>query len=164
MAKAPRRLKVYRTDAGFYETVVAAPNQSEALKAWGVRQNLFAEGVAGVVTDQKTVEAALATPGRPLRRPLGSKAAFKVDPETPDAPKPAKAKAHPKPDRRALDKAEADLAALDDRHAEQLAELNRRQAALEAERRAVDNDWQAARRTTSKALEKARRAFEKAGE
>jgi hypothetical protein len=41
-----RRLRVYRTTAGFQETMVAAPNQGEALNTWSVRQSLFVEGVA----------------------------------------------------------------------------------------------------------------------
>ena len=50
-ARRARRLKVYRTELGFFDTVVAAPNQSAALEAWGVHQNLFAEHRAAVTAD-----------------------------------------------------------------------------------------------------------------
>ena len=47
----PRALKVYITPSGFSDALVAAPIQAAALKAWGIKSNLFAEGLASVVTD-----------------------------------------------------------------------------------------------------------------
>ena len=76
-----RKLKVFQARIGFYDTVVAAPSQAAALRAWGVRQNLFTEGRAGQSEDAGAREAALARPGTPLRRPIGSNGAFAVHPE-----------------------------------------------------------------------------------
>lgn len=61
MAKSVR-LSVYVTPAGFYDAVVAAPNQKAALAAWGVHANLFADGVAGPEEDPGWREKALASP------------------------------------------------------------------------------------------------------
>ena len=35
------KLKVSQAQFGFFDTVVAAPSQAAALRAWGVNQNLF---------------------------------------------------------------------------------------------------------------------------
>ncbi|MDZ4375677.1 MAG: hypothetical protein U1C74_30210, partial [Phenylobacterium sp.] len=91
---AGRKLKVFQAQFGFYDTVVAAPSQAAALRIWGVRRNLFASDDATVVTDERAIAAALAAPETILRRPVGSRDAFTVDPtglpQVPDAPvKPA---------------------------------------------------------------------------
>src|SRR5205085_10312942 len=59
-----RKLKVFQAQIGFYDTVVAAPSQAAALRAWGIRQNLFADGLARTTDEPQAVEAALATPER----------------------------------------------------------------------------------------------------
>jgi hypothetical protein len=52
MAKAPgRKLKVFQAQFGFHDSVVAAPSQTAALRAWGTRQNLFGEGQARLTED-----------------------------------------------------------------------------------------------------------------
>src|ERR1700761_7217407 len=114
---AGRKLKVFQAQFGFYDTVVAAPSQAAALRAWGTRQNLFASGEARPVTDPKTVEAATAQPETVLKRPVGSKDAFVADPSglpdgpaPPKAPKPSPAKKTSKP--RARERPPADRAAL----------------------------------------------------
>src|SRR5512147_28396 len=61
-----RRLKVYTTRIGIHDWAVAVPSQKEALKAWDIRENLFATGAAKVVDDPAVVEAALKTPGVPV--------------------------------------------------------------------------------------------------
>ncbi len=83
----PRPLKVFRAHLGFYDSVVAAPSQKAALAAWGASPREFAQGFARVTTDTAAVEAALAQPGVVLRRPAGSKGAFKAEPDAPRAPK-----------------------------------------------------------------------------
>ena len=45
------RLKVFATSDGLTEYVVAATSRPKALAAWGVRQDLFKEGVAREVED-----------------------------------------------------------------------------------------------------------------
>ena len=68
-----KRMKVFQTKLGFYDTVVAASSQAAALHAWGVHQNLFASGQARITDDVQAVKAALANPETPLKRPVGSK-------------------------------------------------------------------------------------------
>ena len=93
---AGRKLKVFQAQFGFYDTVVAAPSQAAALKAWGVNQNLFASGEAKLTTDAAAVAAAMAKPEIPLRRAVGSTDPFALEPTglpaVPDAPKKAAAK------------------------------------------------------------------------
>lgn len=157
------RLKVYRTTAGFYETVVAAANQSEALKAWGVRQNLFAEGAADIENDPDIVDMASAHPGQPLRRPIGSKQAFKLEPDAPPTPKAGKISAAPKVDRGALDAAEQALEQLEHRQKKEAADLERRKEALEAERDAAEARWADDRDIATKDVARERKAYAKAG-
>lgn len=83
----PRPLKVFRAHLGFYDTVVAVPSQKAAAEAWGAGAREFAQGFASVTHDAQAVEAALAQPGVVLRRPAGSKGAFKAEPEAPAAPR-----------------------------------------------------------------------------
>ena len=84
----PSPLKVFRAHLGFYDSVVAAPSQKAALEAWGAGKSEFAHGFAEVTQDAKAVAAALAQPGVVLRRPFGSGADFKSQPDAPLAPKP----------------------------------------------------------------------------
>ena len=74
------RLKVFQAQFGFYDSVVAAPSQAAALRAWGTHQNLFADGEAQVTTDEAAVEAAMAHPETPLRRAVGSNDGFALEP------------------------------------------------------------------------------------
>lgn len=48
-----RRLKVFWTPIGFHDAYVAAASQKAALEAWGSDSNLFAAGLAEMVTDAK---------------------------------------------------------------------------------------------------------------
>ena len=171
------RLKVFQAQFGFYDSVVAAPSQPAALRAWGTHQNLFADGQARVTTDTAAVEAALAHPEVPLRRPLGSTGAFEVEPTAlptvPDMPKrkspqpkrDAKLKERPKPlpDRSSLDAAERALADLDaGRKAEESA-FKQRQDDLDAEIAAAREAYLAGRKTAKAALTAAREVYRKAG-
>src|SRR5580698_3044684 len=74
-----RKLKVFQAPFGFHESVVAAPSQAAALRAWGSHQNLFAEGLAKVTTEAAAVEAALKHPETPLRRAIGSNDPFELE-------------------------------------------------------------------------------------
>ena len=73
-----RQLKVYEAQLGFYDTVVAAPNQKAALKAWGSRLNLFGLGLAKVSTDEAAAAAAREHPETPLVRAVGSNDPFRL--------------------------------------------------------------------------------------
>jgi hypothetical protein len=172
-----RKLKVYAAPFGFYDSVVAAPNQAEALAAWGMRQNLFAEGAARVAEDPKAIEAALAHPGTPLRRAIGSDAPFEVEPSIkPKAPKLPKATTSGKtakaakplpepqpPDRSDLDDAEAALRRLEDSWTRKKAELARRRAEFEAAAADAERSYQDDRKNRKRAVEDARKAYRKAG-
>ncbi|WP_454762150.1 hypothetical protein [Caulobacter segnis] len=171
-------MKVYQAQFGFHDCVVAAPNQTAALAAWGIRQNLFAEGRAKVSEDPAAVEAALAHPEIPLRRAIGSKDPFSLEPNLPDVPDPPqrakprlkvvpKAKApepaRPPPDRSEVDAAETQLTAINARRIEEEAEFQRRREALEAEETASRRRWAADRKTAETQLDKARRAYRAQG-
>ncbi|MES2043772.1 MAG: hypothetical protein V4475_07830 [Pseudomonadota bacterium] len=113
----PRQLKVYRTPIGFHDAYVAAPSQKAALEAWGTDANLFARGVAELVTDPALTREPLASPGTVVRRLRGSaddhfaalprtraKRPRKAEPPADDAParsaptpRAAKAEAAPQP-------------------------------------------------------------------
>jgi hypothetical protein len=171
------RLKVFQAQLGFYDSVVAAPSQAAALKAWGTRQNLFAEGQARVIDDPRTVAAALVHPGQPLRRAAGSSEPYGLEPGLPQVPKlarpkgapaakPAKTpapKPRPAPDRRALDKAEAQLKSVNDRRIAEEADIARRRDLLDAEDERARRNWSTARAAAERAVEQARAAYEQAG-
>ena len=179
MAKAAgRKLKVVQAQFGFYDTVVASASQAAALRAWGIHQNLFADGLASITEDTQAIEAALAHPETPLRRAVGSTDPFALEPvnlpKVPDAPEKKAAfkpegKARPAPprkpaaDRTALNAAEAALRNLDeDRNGEE-ATFRRRQDELDAERETAQATYVAGRNAATAAIVQARDAYRKAG-
>ena len=177
MAKTPR-LKVFEAAFGFHDSVVAAPSQAAALRAWGMRQNLFAEGQARVATDEEAIKAALSHPEIPLQRAVGSKDAFTLAPTglptLPGAPRRPKGEgagkprsrpppARPAADRRALDAAEQALHALDADREREEADLRRRQEDLDAEIADSQEAYALSRKAASAALAKARQAYRAAG-
>jgi type IV secretory pathway VirB10-like protein len=167
---------VFQARFGFYDSVVAAPSQAAALRAWGIRQNLFAEGQARVADDPQAVEAARAHPETPLRRVAGSNDPFELNPtalpKVPDAPKPSRARAAkaPKPepakppaDRSKLDAAEAALHAVDERRKREEARLRDKQDALDQEMAHRQAAYVAGRKSAAAAVVAARQAYRKAG-
>lgn len=177
MVKTPR-LKVYAAQFGFHDSVVAAPNQAKALAAWGTRQNLFAEGRAKVSDDAEAIAAALACPGTPLRRAVGSQDPFRLDPGLPTVPDgPARKRPKPEvvakaelpppaptaPDRSALGAAENALAAIQRRRIKEERRLAHRREALEADEAAARKQWDTDRKDAEAKLEAARRAYRAEG-
>lgn len=139
-------LKVYRTPIGFHDAYVAAPSQKAALAAWGADANLFARGMAEVVTDPALTAEPLARPGEVIRRLRGTAAEQLAAAPTVVKARPARAKgrgepAPPRPDRAAVDAAEAalDLAEAQHRAAEQT--MVAEEAALAERRRATRAAW-----------------------
>jgi len=65
---------VFRTPIGFHDAYVAAASQKAALEAWGSDSNLFAAGLAELVTDAKLTREALARPGEVIRKLRGTEA------------------------------------------------------------------------------------------
>jgi hypothetical protein len=172
MTKTPRRqrLKVFQAQLGFFDTVVAAPSQAAALRAWGVHQNLFAENRAQVTTDAAAAKAALGRPGEPLRRPVGSHDAFELAPAglptppeaSPPDRKPGRRRPRP-PDRERLDRAEARLARLTRDREREEAGFASRQAELDKAREASSRAFERDRRSAQAEVEAASRAYRKAG-
>lgn len=178
MVKSPnRRLKVFQAQFGFYDTVVAAPSQAAALRAWGVNQNLFASGEAKITMDEAAIVAATAHPETPLRRAVGSREPFALEPTTlpavQDMPKRPRATAAPKvkpapparpvPNRSDLDAAEGVLTALDSRRKREEAGFRREAEDLERRRMAAQDAYVAARKAATSKVVEARAAFRKAG-
>ena len=73
-----RPLKVYVTQIGFHETIVAAASQRAALEAWGITRNLFAVGRAHDTRDQSVCSIAMAQPGQVFARPMNSAKPFRA--------------------------------------------------------------------------------------
>ena len=179
-----RQLKVYWAEIdGLNDWVVAAPNRPEALKAFGIRQDLFAHGEAGDASDPAVIEAARAQPLTPLRRPKGSsktfsagagpsdwsaaipkaaKAALARAPATPR--RPAKAAPLRKPDRGPLDRAKARLSEIEARHLDALKRLAEDRTRLDEREAREKADYAAAASEARRALKDAERAWRKAGE
>jgi hypothetical protein len=149
------------------------------LAAWGIRQNLFAEGRAKLTDDPDAVAAALAHPEIPLRRAVGSDDPFSLEPGLPQAPAgPSRPKTRlklveksaapapvfkPAPDRSALAAAERRLTALNTERLGEEAEFQRRRDALEADALAARQRWAKARKVAQDELEKARRVYRAEG-
>jgi hypothetical protein len=186
---APRKLKVFQAQIGFYDTVVAASSQPAALRAWGLRQDLFASGHARLADDPQAIEAARAHPETPLKRAVGSTDAFAVEaahlPEVPAAPArrkartagstkaplktrpaksaPPKAKPKPKPDRRPLEAAEDRLRAVEAERQEEEAAFARRRASLEKEISQAKAAFARTRKAATAGVAQALAAYRKAG-
>ena len=158
----PRALKVFRTPIGFHDAYVAAASQKDALAAWGSDANLFARGVAEVVTDPALTAEPLAAPGTVIKRlrgsaedhfdalPKATARAAKPAKSTPE--RPAKPKAVvPRPSRAELDEAEAALAEAETRATAAHDDLRARETALARERAALDQAQAKERDTLTRA-------------
>ena len=178
MAKRPiRKLKVFEARLGFYDTIVAAPSQAAALRAWGTSQNLFANGDATTAIDEAAISAAIAQPEIVLRRAIGSNAPFALQPTSlptlPDAPsKTAATKtdrerrpaAPTKPaDRSKLDAAKAELRTLDEHRKREEIDFRREQEELETRREAAQQKYLAERKSATADVVQERSSYRKAG-
>jgi hypothetical protein len=189
MAKsATRKLKVFQTRIGFHDYVVASPSRAAALRAWGTRRDLFAQGLADVATDPAVVEAALAHPETALKRPAGSSQPFSIDPAQPKiaevdpdgerqsaASRPGAARR--RPDRGKLTAAEAELARIDgeyERGAKRIreklqaidvaeADLRKRRATLKQQDEEEKREWRRRRSKAEEVVEQERQAYRRAG-
>src|SRR5215467_12079449 len=92
-----RPLKVYRAHIGFFDTIVAAHSQKEALVAWGGSPAEFRQGFATVTNDEKAVTAALKNPGVVLYRPFGSGGQFTSERTLPSQLPPQPHREQPRP-------------------------------------------------------------------
>ena len=174
-----RRQKVYTTRIGIDDWAVAVPNQKAALKAWDVRENLFASGAARPVDDPAVVEAALKTPGIPVaakprpqseaksnvvrldeRRPARTPPELKKLPLRRDVPVEHRRRPLP-PDRSKLDSAADELRQFDIELKARRKELARRRQEFERETESFETDADTRRRRLERQLERARAAFER---
>jgi hypothetical protein len=167
-----QRLKVFMTQIGFHNWLVAAPSQKAALASWDVKENLFAMGSARVVTDKDCIELAMRTPGIPVPVDTGHDLAkvsrvVRLDEhrrrpashaKKKPAPKPA-AKRH-KPDRTKLDRAEDALQEFQKRAVRERAALLRARKALDLKAEDLEEELEAEQERLENALEKARDKYE----
>ncbi len=156
-----RKLKVYTTSIGFFDLAVAAPSMKAASEAWGSDPEIFRRGFARQTEDPAIVECAMAKPGIVLRRPVGSKSAFKehaVLPKGLDAG-PAPPKPPPKSAWKATRDAAQDRAAALAYEKEQARrEAERRKE--EAKRKREEERRERARAKADAELERARKQHE----
>lgn len=161
-------LRTYTAEIdGLNQWIVAAPNQAAALAAFGVHQNLFAQGLAAQTTDPELVKAANAAPGAPLKRSkkggrfqsadsgLDWSDALKATAGSPKVRKP--------PSRARLDKARAARDAVREAGERTLAEL---EAAVTAARERLASGQakvDQANETAEAAVQAAEEAWRKAG-
>lgn len=171
------KLKVFTAQMGFFETVVAVPSKKAALEAWGAHQDLFATGMAAKAQEPAACNAALAQPGVVLRRTLGSQGAFTAQGGVAELKlpkvKPAKLgkagkadrpkKAMRPPSRSALSQAEHALAERQARYAQEREALEARRRALDDEADALRQAFDTDRGGLEKARAKAAEAYRKAG-
>jgi hypothetical protein len=167
-----RTLKVFRTSTGFHDAYVAAPSRAAALRAWGSDNDLFARGAAEEICDPKLMAEPLANPGEVIRKSRGSLeeqlAALPKDearhrsPQSIEAHGPKPKKPVARPPRARLAKAEAALAALEERQRAELEALTKREDALRRERRLLEEDQASEREKLDRALSKAKAAYDTA--
>jgi hypothetical protein len=174
---AAKRLKVYRTPIGFHDAYVAAPSQRAALAAWGVDHNLFAKGMADVVTDPDLAKEPLSKPGTVIKRLRGTAeeqlAALASDPprrgqapreerrgarEPKRKPRPPP-KPKPRPSRSDLDRAEEALSLARARQDAEAKSLAAQEAELARRRRALDKDHAAELARLERSRDRARAAY-----
>lgn len=167
------KLKVFRTPIGFHDAYIAAPSQKAALQAWGADANLFARGVAEVVTDPKLTKEPLAKPGEVIRKLRGTaaehvaalpKAARKYKSKTADteAASPKRRQKPRPPSRSKVTAAEKAVAEMEARHQADEDELAKRERALAREREQLDQRHQREARKLRRAVEEARDRYQAA--
>ncbi len=168
------KLKVYRAPIGFHDVYVAAPSQKAALAAWGSEHDLFARGIAELVTDPALIEEPLSKPGEIVRRSRGTAAEqlAALPPAKPQKRKAASAqsekrpppqrKVKPRPSRDELDAAELAIAEAGNRRQAALQEVKKRETALAQERQRVERSSADEIAKLRKACDRAAAAYERA--
>ncbi|MEO5939156.1 MAG: hypothetical protein ABIQ43_09130 [Sphingomonas sp.] len=145
----PRALKVFCTPIGFHDAYVAAPSRKAALEAWGADANLFARGMAAVVTDPALTKEPLAKPGQVIKRVRGTTeqhlAALPKSPTPRSAPAPTASdktakpvRPKPKPGRRKLGSAEQALQRAEGEYAKAADAIRDREETLRRERQQLN--------------------------
>ena len=165
------KLKVFRTAIGFYDAYVAAPSRVAALCAWGADTDLFSNGLAEVVIDNKLTAAPLETPGEVVKVSRGSaiehldeleRSSLKKASRKPVAVSTKAAIA--RPSRRKLDEAETALGEADEAHHKALDQIDRRIAKLRAQRVAIGDKFKPERETLERCVADTQQVYEAAVE
>jgi hypothetical protein len=170
---AGRKLKVYRTPIGFHDAYVAAPSQKAALEAWGADANLFARGVAEVVTDPQLAKEPLSQPGVVVRKARGT-AAEHIDalPTTKAKPRAAHVSKtldearsseprQPRPNRDTIERAEQALSEAEERHATEARAIVEREGQLAKEKRDLEREQQKERDRLQRSFDRAKAEYQK---
>jgi colicin import membrane protein len=167
------RLKVFMTQIGFHNWLVAAPSQKAALEAWDVKENLFAIGAAQVVTDKDCIELAMKTPGVPVPVDAGHTLAkvskvLRLDdhPKRKAGRRPAEPKKAPPPrpkkaDRSKLDRAEKALEDFRKRGVRERNAILRAQKELDLKAAALEDELDAEEERLEQAVEDAADDYDK---
>ncbi|WP_269219045.1 hypothetical protein [Brevundimonas vesicularis] len=144
------KLKVFTWSDGFHAFTVATTSRAKALEAWGSKQDLFATGLASQLSGGPDFEAALASPGEVVERGLAIDVGKigKAKPARPQGPSKARAAK--------IEKLQAALADLDERHRAVMADFEEQQAALSQARQEADATYEADRKSLAADLKKAR--------
>ena len=171
------KLKVYRTAIGFHDAYVAAPSQKAALEAWGSDANLFARGIAELVTDEALAKEPLAAPGTVIKRLRGTTseqlAALPKDKPAPRSKAPGREerattggrlrKRNPPPPSRAkLEAAERAVADAQKRHKAEAGELDQPERVLKQRRRELEKAYAVERKRLDRELDEAGQAYREA--
>jgi hypothetical protein len=158
-----KRLKVFITKIGLHEWAVAVSSQKAALKAWDVRENLFASGAAKETHEAAAVEVALKHPGEAVKVP-GAKVV--VPPANVVHLEGRRAKPTPqsaplkKRDRSKLDAAEEALVAYRKDAKKRLADMDRKRRLLNDEIEALESEVDRQTRALESRVERERKHYE----
>jgi hypothetical protein len=162
-----RKPKVYWAEIdGLNDWIVAAPNRADALAAFGVRQDLFAQGAAGEAAEPDKIAAARKQPGVPLRRAKETNAEFAAPTSAADwsaaAPK-GSVRSKKKADRTALDQAEARLEEIEKNHLQAMADIEQDRTRLHEREDRETRRYEAARSEAEAQRDDAAKVFKAAG-
>jgi len=144
------KLKVFTWSDGFHAFTVATTSRPKALEAWGSKQDLFATGLASQLSGGPDYEAAMASPGEVIERGLAIDVGKFARAKSAKARGPSKAKAAK------IEKLQAALADLDERHQAVRADFEGQQATLNQARQEAETTYEAERKSLAAALKKAR--------
>ena len=144
------KLKVFTWSDGFHAFTVATSSRPKALEAWGLKQDLFATGLASQLSGGPDYEAALASPGEVVERGLA------IDVGKIGKAKPAKPRGPSRAKAARIEKLKTALADLDERRQAEMADFEERQAALNQARQEAETTYEAERKSLAAALKKAK--------
>jgi hypothetical protein len=145
------KLKVFGWSDGLRSYAVATTSRAKALAAWGVRQDLFKEGVAREIDDPGLVKAALAQPGVALSEPASGGAIKALA-----AARPAAKPKGPSKAEREVARLRGAIGALELAHDQALERLADERRALQAKEAALVEAFEGERATLAARLAKAR--------